>query len=293
MRATLSNVSASRIDFGRCVGADDLDAVTGATTARRVHRGRHPGTGTALLIGRVAGVGSTGINSGSTFALLDGLRVSVDIAPDDAGGSARIHHVSPRRTPPDPARARRRRPPLQTPRHRVAGPHRNPPRLVPHVLWLSYLDTSGPTPTFTTQPCTPPNTHHHSPRRPRLNAKPYGETEQTRHPQPPTQPRNDNRVTRSPRHNRITAKTTSEPQRQSAKVDSGLRSRKGIYSPRSWSSTRRSRFVGRPLPRSLVGTPRTWSRSGGGGLRSIMQSAAIAAPTRVSMTRTTSTTRCH
>lgn len=76
---------------------------------------------------------------------------------------------------------------------------------------------TGPPQRSPPNPGTPPNTHHHSPRRPRLNAKPYGETEQTRHPQPPTQPRNDNRVTRSPRHNRITAKTTSEPQRQSAK----------------------------------------------------------------------------
>ena len=61
--------------------------------------------------------------------------------------------------------------------------------------------------------------------------------------------------------------------------------------PRSRSSCRRSRFVGRPAPRSRTGTEATISLGGGGGLRSIRHSEATDAPTRLAIGRMTSTIR--
>src|SRR5918995_838457 len=63
--------------------------------------------------------------------------------------------------------------------------------------------------------------------------------------------------------------------------------------PRKRSSRRRSRLVGRPAPVSLVNAAASRSRVGGGGLWSTMHSAETAAPTRLSMIRTTSSTRCR
>lgn len=61
--------------------------------------------------------------------------------------------------------------------------------------------------------------------------------------------------------------------------------------PSSRSVSRRSRFVGRPVPRSRCGRAARTSRGGGGGLRSIMHWAAIGAPTRLLITRSTMTIR--
>lgn len=64
------------------------------------------------------------------------------------------------------------------------------------------------------------------------------------------------------------------------------------YGRRSRSSTRRSRLVGRPAPggrRNGCGPSRL--TTGGGGLWSMKHFAATAAPTRFSMTVTTSNTR--
>lgn len=49
--------------------------------------------------------------------------------------------------------------------------------------------------------------------------------------------------------------------------------------PRNRSISRRSRFVGRPAPRSRTGTWIATSRGGGGGLLSTKQSAATGGPT--------------
>ena len=69
-------------------------------------------------------------------------------------------------------------------------------------------------------------------------------------------------------------------------IDALLRCRGG-HRPRSRSMRRRSRFVGRPVPRSRCGAGAS-SIGGGGGLWSTMQSIATFAPTRLSTSRTTS-----
>ena len=61
--------------------------------------------------------------------------------------------------------------------------------------------------------------------------------------------------------------------------------------PRNRSRSRRSRFVGRPAPRSRDTTAATSDFGGGGGVRSMRHSAATGAPTRLITIRTTVTVR--
>ncbi len=61
--------------------------------------------------------------------------------------------------------------------------------------------------------------------------------------------------------------------------------------PSNLSILRRSRLVGRPVPRSRAATVTVASRGGGGGLWSMKHSAATGAPARLAITRTMTTTR--
>ena len=73
-------------------------------------------------------------------------------------------------------------------------------------------------------------------------------------------------------------------------IDLGAGGHLSIFARRSLSSTRRSRFVGLPAPRSRAATAIV-SVAAGLGVRSRKHVAASAAPTRFWITRTTSTTR--
>ncbi len=74
-------------------------------------------------------------------------------------------------------------------------------------------------------------------------------------------------------------------------VGSRHRCRRQVQRPRNRSICRRSLFVGRPAEGSRTSTRGVISRGGGGGLWSTMHPAAMGAPTRLSIARTTSSTR--